>query len=678
MSASVKSIFTRIVALLPVLALALAAMTVAQPALADFSLGESWTGSGRVMVSADQSADTIKCGYTGCTFTYPAGTVVTLTPSPGTYGAFSHWDGACSGSTGVCTLTMTADMSTKAYFDTTAYPLQITIFGLGDPGTITSSPSGISCPPTCNAYFNTGAEVTLTANPNAGYVFASWGDPPCSGWGLCTVTMNSSQTVYGAFEVKTTTKVTAQPSVAKPGQSVTLKAVVKPVPSITDIPTGAVVFKEGSTTLGSAGLSSGTASLPISNLSIGTHTITAQYNGDGYIDYVGSSGTSSVTVTPVLKSEALVNTFKTGAQQFPAVATLKSGYMIVWASNAQDGNGYGVYGQRYSAAGVKQGAELHISTTTKGNQSMPKVAGLTAGGFVVVWQSDKQDNNTSGIYGQAFTASGVMSGGEFMVNTTSAGAQTQPAIVALPGGGFVVAWTSDGQDGGGLGVYAQLYDAKAKAVGKEFKVNTTTVGDQSAPALAATKDGGFVAVWQAPDADGLGVFGQRYNSTGKAVGKQFAVNTTTKDDQSLPSVAGLSDGSFVVVWQSKLQDGSGLGVYAQLFTSAGAKSGSEVKVNSYTKGDQWQPQVSAFSDGGFVVLWTSNLEDGSGKGVFAQAVDSAGMPSNVEFLVNATTLKDQWQPSVAAAAGGRFMAAWTSRDQDGSLEGVYNALLLVP
>lgn len=74
----------------------------------------------------------------------------------------------------------------------------------------------------------------------------------------------------------------------------------------------------------------------------------------------------------------------------------------------------------------------------------------------------------------------------------------------------MVAWASKNQDGSGLGVYAQLYDAAGKASGTEFKVNTTTAGDQSQPAVAALTSGNFVAAWtSANDGSGQGIYSQR-------------------------------------------------------------------------------------------------------------------------------------------------------------------------
>src|SRR6185295_6872512 len=65
-------------------------------------------------------------------------------------------------------------------------------------GTVTSNPSGISCGATCQASFNSGTLVTLTATPGAGYSFTGW-TGACSGTGSCSVTLNSAQSVGANF-----------------------------------------------------------------------------------------------------------------------------------------------------------------------------------------------------------------------------------------------------------------------------------------------------------------------------------------------------------------------------------------------------------------------------------------------------------------------------------------------
>jgi hypothetical protein len=381
-------------------------------------------------------------------------------------------------------------------------------------------------------------------------------------------------------------------------------------------------------------------------------------------------------------AEARANTHTTGSQQYPAIAMLKSGYAVAWVSDGQDGAGYGIYGQRFESNGTKAGREFKVNTATAGAQTLPKIATLSNGTFVVVWQSANQDGDGTGIYAQRFSAAGAKSGIEFRANTTTTSNQSQPSIAALADGGFVVAWTSDGQDGGGLGIYGQRFKANGAKASNEFKVNTTTAGDQSRPSVSGLIGGGFVVAWQGPDPSGLGVYMRRYNASGVAQGGNVRVNTVTLNDQSLPAIAALDNGGFVIAWQSNRQDGSGLGIYLQRYNSAGVKVGGAPLVNTETANNQATPVAAGFSpvftDGGFVIVWCSKNQDGSGWGVYAQAYEATGAKASVEFRVNTTVPKDQWQPAVAAGADRTFIAVWSSLDQDGSLEGIFTQRFLVP
>ena len=157
-----------------------------------------------------------------------------------------------------------------------------------------------------------------------------------------------------------------------------------------------------------------------------------------------------------------------------------------------DGDEYGVFGQRYDAAGNPGGARFRANTYTTASQYYPSVAaGLADGGFVVTWQSANQDGSLWGVYGQRFDASGAAVGAEFLVNTTTADHQQHPsAAAALADGGFVVTWQSDGQDGSGDGVYGQRFGAAGDPVGAEFRANTHTANDQRDPSVAASPTAG--------------------------------------------------------------------------------------------------------------------------------------------------------------------------------------------
>ena len=108
-------------------------------------------------------------------------------------------------------------------------------------------------------------------------------------------------------------------------------------------------------------------------------------------------------------------------------------------------------------------------------------------------------------------------------------------------------------------------------IGPEFQVNTFTSGVQSVPSIAALDGGGYVVAWHSFGQDGFGggIFGQRYGADGLALGPEFQINNYTNDDQVAPSVAALDDGGFVVIWQSVLQDGFAQGIYGQRYGSDG-------------------------------------------------------------------------------------------------------------
>jgi hypothetical protein len=105
---------------------------------------------------------------------------------------------------------------------------------------------------------------------------------------------------------------------------------------------------------------------------------------------------------------------------------------------------------------------------------------------------------------------------------------------------------------------------------------------------------------------------------GEALGQEFRVNTFSSGSQLYSTVAMDADGDFVITWSSSAQDGSGYGVYAQRYNAAGQAIGDEFQVNTYTNNSQRFSNVAMDADGDFIVNWTSNGQDGSSYGVYAQ------------------------------------------------------------
>ena len=89
------------------------------------------------------------------------------------------------------------------------------------------------------------------------------------------------------------------------------------------------------------------------------------------------------------------------------------------------------------------GPELHVNTTTAGDQDAPSMTALANGKFVVVWEDSSMtggDTSSDAVRGQVFNADGSKAGGEFLVNQTTTGGQFAPVVTGLTDGRFVVAW----------------------------------------------------------------------------------------------------------------------------------------------------------------------------------------------------------------------------------------------
>jgi flagellin-like hook-associated protein FlgL len=376
-------------------------------------------------------------------------------------------------------------------------------------------------------------------------------------------------------------------------------------------------------------------------------------------------------------SEFLVNSYKTSNQTNPSVTALSDGgFVVTWVSTDQDGSSDGIYGQRYDESGNMIGSEFKVNTTIADSQKLSSVTNLDGGGFVVTWQSRDQDGDDYGIYGQMYDVNGSAVGSEFQVNTYTSGYQAYPSVADLSDGGFVVTWIDEEQDESGAGIYGQRYDSSGTEVGSEFRVNSYTPGTQWSPSVTGLSDGGFVVTWESSgqDGSGKGVYGQRYGSSGNVIGSEFKVNTETTSDQLDASVTALSDGGFLVTWQSLNQDGSGYGVYGQRYDDSGNEVDSEFQINSYTASSQYNPSVTALSNGGFAVTWQSNGQDGSGEGVYLQRYDRFGNLVGSESQVNEYTSSSQINPSITTLTDDGLVITWQSNGQDGSGYGIYGQL----
>jgi hypothetical protein len=288
-----------------------------------------------------------------------------------------------------------------------------------------------------------------------------------------------------------------------------------------------------------------------------------------YARFLSASGT---WVTPA--SDVLVNTFTNNFQVNPAVAVLANGNVVVaWGSfNEFSGNSLqDVYAQVLSPTGQKVGGEFLVNQFTSYNQRTPAIAGLSGGRFVVAWISEQERFfNSVDIYARIFNADGSSSLNEIPVNT-STNVCANPSVVAAPNGGFMLGWsekdlasiTTNSWD-----VYARAFLNTGVAAGPVTRLNQYRLGDQYAPKLASLGSD-VLAVWTSLGQDGSreGVFGRFLHSDLTPQGNEFLVNTTTIGSQIHPAIAADGVGRFLVAWSSFAGLAPGFDLFAQRYAS---------------------------------------------------------------------------------------------------------------
>ncbi|QRM27781.1 M10 family metallopeptidase C-terminal domain-containing protein [Microvirga sp. VF16] len=294
------------------------------------------------------------------------------------------------------------------------------------------------------------------------------------------------------------------------------------------------------------------------------------------------------------------------------------------------------------------------------SQNFSSVSSLKDGGWVVAWTSKGQDGSQEGIYQQRYSAKGIAVGEEVRVNTSTLNAQTEPSVTDLADSGWVVTWI--GQDGQSTGIFQQRYNEHGLKVGPEIRVNTTIAGSQEFPAVTALARGGWLVIWASdtPDGSSSGVYQQRYGANGHPVGSETQVNSSPSDSNSRSSVTALSDGGWVVTWTVYSQDHSEADIYQQRYDADGWTIGDETKVNTISEKIQALPTVTGLKDGGWVVTWSSYTGDDSGLSVRQQLYAASGQKVGGETQINTTTALEQYDSSVTALPDGGWLATWTS------------------
>ena len=257
----------------------------------------------------------------------------------------------------------------------------------------------------------------------------------------------------------------------------------------------------------------------------------------------------------------------------PTVIVLADGsYVLVYEEDAGGQHelvGYTVDNTDDIPANTTRSAKFQVLGAASAVNETAADMAVLGSNYVVVYQ---QDNATSDIKFAIRTLAGAVTPG---TAATGTGNETAPVVATLATGGFAIAWIDSAGDGAGnAGIKARIFSNEGTALGAAFTIPTTTAGAQSAPAIAALTDGSFVVAWF--DTPRNGVYGQRFSATGVKIGVEFNLGGTS--GYSEPSMALLGDGR-LVAGLTFAESGPNFNVYAEIFdprTSVTGTNGDDI------------------------------------------------------------------------------------------------------
>ncbi|ADG93165.1 type 1 secretion target domain protein [Arcobacter nitrofigilis DSM 7299] len=394
----------------------------------------------------------------------------------------------------------------------------------------------------------------------------------------------------------------------------------------------------------------------ITSLSDGGYVVT-YYGGDEDGDesiYVQKFNADGTKVGEQVKLEAIGNT--TGKDYSEGITSLLNGEYVV-AYSGKDGTGnsgdYSIYVQKFNADGTKDGEQVKLEATGNidGDDFNPRITTLSNGSYIVTYYGIDENGDYS-IYVQKFNADGTTAGGQVKLEATGVEnkADINPQITSLSDGGYVVTYEGIDEDGDSS-IYVQKFNADGTTAGNQVKLEAigNTTGEDEKAQITSLNDGSYIVIYSGRDSDNdFSIYIQKFNVDGTKAGEQVKLEATddsgnviTTDSDVRPQITSLTDGGYVVTYEGNDENGD-RSIYVQKFNADGIKAGEQVKLEAIgvTDGVDESPEVTALEDGGYVVTFTGKETAGGESSIYVQRFDATGKKVDNISTIQGTEAKD--------------------------------------
>ena len=308
--------------------------------------------------------------------------------------------------------------------------------------------------------------------------------------------------------------------------------------------------------------------------------------------------------------------------------------------------------------------------TTAGVQSDPAIIDIGMGRYLVVWDEANGPIGTStgaDLVGQVFDALGNRVGGEFQVNRAwTDHDEYNSALASRPGGGAIMVYQDRDNATGNSPIRAEVFDANMEFLFGVTIQNDTTADILTNPVVAARPDGSFLVAYNRFVAfDGTTDLKGVIVSSAGIAGPEFFLFSST-DASRNADIDVLANGNYVVVFEDA--DNATFVDWDPQFlirnSTGGVVGGAEIDSGANVQTDV---HVAALTGGGFVAVWTEQGIDGSQGGIRARRYDSAGNPLATAFTVNSLTSGNQHSADIAPLKDGGFVIVWDTDSGGGAI-----------
>ena len=363
-------------------------------------------------------------------------------------------------------------------------------------------------------------------------------------------------------------------------------------------------------------------------------------------------------------------------------------------------------------------AEYTPTTATSGDQMSPSGDALWSEGpwgtgSVLAWES--QNGNDRDVFVQGFLQSGLPITEPLQVNTNAQTKASQPQVLGLLDGGWLVAWQS-WESQASAAIMARRYQADGQPLGDEFSVSSQG-GINANPRVSVDLRGNWSIAWSNWSAGTSSIYSRDYSSQGVSTAPARTVATSNDSLLVLPAVQrSWFTSDVVVAWTEAEIDGSqvlyatyaGDGSAGQASVISGAAKlsgtdqlamvpmryliGSSAMVSVQWISDHWGDRTSIsgqrlWEDRIGEMQWVGSIEQSAlnasmlldmgwvlvseskskttGSDIQWMRFDGTGDLSGWEPLINSQRAGEQLNPTVIGLRDGGWLVSWQTQSTDG-------------